>query len=100
MLRIRSYINEDALNKFYEKHGIVPEKISNNHNVCSIGYSDKEKKWYGWSHRSICGFGVGDKIFDKNFGDDDTHFLRHRAKTIKNMSDAKIAAINFAKYVS
>lgn len=27
-----------------------------------IGYNKKEQKWYGWSHRAIKGFGIGDKI--------------------------------------
>ena len=27
---------------------------------CSIGFSEKEQKWYGWSHRAIYGFGIGD----------------------------------------
>lgn len=29
---------------------------------CNIGFCEKEQKWYGWSHRAICGFGVGSKI--------------------------------------
>jgi hypothetical protein len=24
--------------------------------VCSIGFNEKEKRWYGWSHRAIQGF--------------------------------------------
>ena len=24
-----------------------------------VGFSPKEGKWYGWSHRGICGFGIG-----------------------------------------
>ena len=27
--------------------------------VCSIGFSTKEQKWYGWSHRAIFGFSIG-----------------------------------------
>jgi hypothetical protein len=27
--------------------------------VCSIGFSEKEQKWYGWSHRAIYGFAPG-----------------------------------------
>ncbi len=41
------------------KRGIKPEKASADHNVCSIGYCEKEKKWYGWSHRALYGFGIG-----------------------------------------
>ena len=45
-----------------KKWGIRPEKISQNHSVCSIGFCEKEQRWYGWSHRSICGFAVGHKV--------------------------------------
>lgn len=29
---------------------------------CSIGFCEAEQKWYGWSHRAICGFGVGSTV--------------------------------------
>lgn len=41
------------------KRGIQPQKSTPDHNVCSIGYSVKDGKWYGWSHRAIFGFKVG-----------------------------------------
>ncbi len=44
------------------KRGIKPELISPMHNVCSIGFSEDEQKWYGWSHRAIYGFSVGDTV--------------------------------------
>lgn len=40
------FINE-TLKDFQQKHGITPKSDG------QIGYSDKEKKWYGWSHRAI-----------------------------------------------
>lgn len=46
--------------------GIIPELASDTHNVCSVGYSHKDGKYYGWSHRAIHGFGIGDKV---KFGD-------------------------------
>ena len=45
-----------------KKRGIKPETISAVHNVCSIGYCEKEQKWYGWSHRAIYGFGIGSTV--------------------------------------
>lgn len=30
--------------------------------VCSMGFSESQQKWYGWSHRAVAGFGVGDKV--------------------------------------
>lgn len=42
--------------------GVAPEKASASHSVCSIGFSEKEQKWYGWSHRAIGGFGIGSHV--------------------------------------
>lgn len=68
--------------------------------ICSIGFNEQEQKWYGWSHRAIFGFGVGDKIFEENYGDDKTVFSNHGSKTIRTLDDAKKSASNFAGYVS
>ncbi len=68
--------------------------------VCTIGYSEEENKWYGWSHRAICGFGLGDKIFIERFGNDQTPFVKHGRTTITNMRQAKTAATRFAESVS
>ena len=40
---------------------IVPELIPD-HRVCSIGFSESQQKWFGWSHRAIYGFAVGDVV--------------------------------------
>lgn len=83
------------------KRGLVNvQKANPKHCVCSIGFNKSEQKWYGWSHRAICGFGVGDMIFEENYGDDTTIFTEHGIKPVKNMVDAKVAAVNFAAYVS
>lgn len=39
----------------------LDEHVGTGHQ-CSIGFCDKEQKWYGWSHRAIYGFGVGSKV--------------------------------------
>ena len=44
------------------KMGIRPELSQDQNNVCSIGYCKKEQKWYGWSHRAIFGFKIGDVV--------------------------------------
>lgn len=68
--------------------------------VCSLGFNEKEQKWYGWSHRAIFGFGIGNKLFEEDFGDDTTLFSQHGRKTIKTLEQAKEAAIRFAESVS
>lgn len=42
--------------------GIEPQFASPSHSVCSIGFCDKEQKWYGWSHRAMFGFAVGSEV--------------------------------------
>ena len=51
---------ENHLN-FLLKRGIT-EQIQDGYgepNTCCIGFNPIEKKWYGWSHRAIFGFGIG-----------------------------------------
>jgi hypothetical protein len=84
-----------------KKMGIlVVEKARRTHSVASIGWNQDKKKWYGWSHRGICGFGKGDKIFEENYGNDSTLLFRHGKVTIKTPAEAKLAAKRFAAYVS
>jgi len=49
----------------YEK-GIKPrprlDKYVGTGAKCTIGFSERDQKWYGWSHKLICGFGVGSKV--------------------------------------
>jgi hypothetical protein len=31
-------------------------------NICNIGYSNTDGKWYGWSHRAMFGFEIGSEV--------------------------------------
>ncbi len=76
------------------------QKTDPSHCICSIGFDSKKKQWVGWSHRAICSFGIGDRIFEERYGNDKTLFVRHGRKKIKTMEDAKLAASRFAESVS
>ncbi len=52
----------DVAHMLCDKRGIMPEKARPGHGVCSIGFSAKDGKWYGWSHRAIYGFEIGSKV--------------------------------------
>lgn len=94
-------VRKSMRDRIVEKFDIDYTEVANvGDTVHSIGFLSKNKKWYGWSHRAICGFGIGDKIFDADFGDSETPFIKHGRVTIKNMDDAKKAAIAFADDVS
>ena len=80
-------------------YGIVPEPSDVTDSGCSIGYSEKNKKYYGWSHRAIFGFAIGDKIFQERFGNDKTELTQHGKKTIRTKVEQRKAAIAFADYV-
>jgi len=41
------------------KRGIRPQVNKPDHSTSSIGFSSKDGKWYGWSHRAMYGFKIG-----------------------------------------
>ena len=92
-----------------KKRGIKPELADSNDNVCSIGFSEKKQKWYGWSHREIYGFGIGHITKE---GDCTTeagvlpeYLTPENDKRVpvgfevKTLEDAKLCAIAFAESV-
>lgn len=60
----------------------------------SVAKAESDGKYYGWSHRAIAGFGVGDKVTANCCGNTQGEY------TIKDEKQAKQTAINFAKDVS
>ena len=81
-------------------------------NVASIGYSYKNKKWYGWSNRAICGFEIGNYVSKGDITNTcgfSKSYLKEHPKddfslkvgfTAKTTNDCKRMAIAFAKGVS
>ena len=94
------FVGDERMAKRLAKYGIVPELAAPDRRVCSVGYSTKDGKWYGWSHRAIFGFKIGDRVYDGSFGNEKTPFVRHGKRTIKSFADAREAACAFAKSVS
>ena len=95
-----------------KKKGIKPEKTNSNHNVCSIGFCETEQKWFGWSHRAIYGFGIGNIVkkgdCTNSSGWTDEYLVEHPEEDLrlpvgfeaKTLEDAKKMAIAFAESVS
>lgn len=94
------------------KKGIRPERAQPDHSVCSIGFNAAEEKWYGWSHRAIHGFGLGDVVEEgdccASSGWTEEYLAEHPEEdtslpvgfTAKNLDDAKRMAMAFAESVS
>ena len=94
------------------KLGIAPEKSDPDHCVCSIGFCEREQKWYGWSHRARYGFGVGDTAREGDLcaesGWTDEYLAEHPEEdtslpigfTAFTLDDAKRMAVAFAGAVS
>lgn len=53
--------------------------------------------WYGWSHRGMCSFRPGDKIFVPGIS---KNFRESGFTTIQTLEQGKEAAINFANYIA
>ncbi len=82
------------------KRGIRPEKRLPDSNVCSIGFSSKDGKWYGWSHRAIFGFKIGSTCRKGN-----CHYRSRKDGgrgywVAKTVADARQMANDFAESVS
>ncbi len=82
-------LNETKHTEYLEKHGIKTEGTG-------LGFSEEEQKYFGWSHRGICGFSISDvvKEGDVTAGELEVGF---KAKTLE---DAKKMAKAFAESVS
>lgn len=96
------YIGSTKLaKKLVKEFGITSfEPYNSESRVVCHGYSPTSKKWYGWSHRAIHGFGIGDMLFEESFGDDSTPYAKHGSKPIVTLEDAKQSAFAFAEHVS
>jgi len=104
----------DAKNVHFlcHKMGIRPEVYQDKNNTCSIGFCKKEQKWYGWSHRAIFGFKIGDTVKKgdcaASSGYIEEYIIKHPECDLslpvgfeaKTLDDAKRMAIAFADSVS
>ena len=95
-----------------DEKGIYPETRRPEHEICSIGFSRKDGKWYGWSHRAIYGFKVGDKVEKGDCcatsGWTDEYLVDHPEEDMslpvgfeaKTIEDTRKMAVAFAESVS
>ena len=61
---------------------------------CTLAKAEADGKWYGWSHRAVAGFGIGDNVSADCCGNTKGEY------TIKTDDEARQTAINFSKDVS
>lgn len=107
------YIGDSAsAHRLCKRLGIKPEKANPEHCCCSIGYSKTNNAWYGWSHRAICCFVVGDAVQEGDLtassGWTDEYLLAHPEEDLslpvgfeaKTLDDCKRMAIAFANAVA
>lgn len=97
--------------RLYER-GILPEKMNPTDSYCQIGFCEKEQKWYGWSHRTICGFKIGDRVKKGDIVSElawtEEYLLTHPEAdkslpigfVAKTLNDCRLMAIAFADAVS
>ena len=102
--------NDNDVDNLIAKRGIVPEK-GGSHDVCCIGFSEREKKWFGWSHRAIFGFEVGHVVKEGDCASTSGYIEEYIAEhpeadqsvpvgfECKTLDDCKRVAIAFAESV-
>ena len=107
------YIGGEEEYNFLKKLGLILiQKAQPTHNTCSLGYNPDENKWYGWSHRAIFGFGIGDTVQEGDLtntcGFIEEYRIQHPDEdhslpigyTAKDLNGAKRMALAFAEAVS
>ena len=104
--------NSKWAHRLIVRRGIKPEQVDPSDNVCSIGFCEREQKWFGWSHRAIYGYGIGDVVIEDSCcassGWTDKYLAEHPEADMslpvgfeaKTLEDAKRMAIAFAGAVS
>ncbi len=91
----------------------IPDANDGRGRTCSIGFCEREQRWYGWSHRAICGFGIGDEVTGPGHvcatsGWTDEYLAEHPEEDLslpvgfvaRTLDDAKLMATAFASAVS
>ncbi len=97
---------------YIEKFGLSQIQTYNNKNVCSIGFNEEKQRWYGWSHRGICSFGIGSVVEEDSYcassGWTEEYLQEHPDENLslpvgfkaETLEDAKRMAIAFADSVA
>lgn len=107
-----TYIGNVEIAEFLcRKKGILPEEATPGDGICSVGLCPAEQKWYGWSHRAIFGFKVGDIVKEgdstASSGWTDEYLLTHPEDDVslpvgfiaETLAGARIMAVAFAESV-
>ena len=71
-----------------------------NTNTYGVVYSDKTKKYYGFTHRGVEGFGIGDMLFDINNENTSIYYnsIKYRIKYLYSLIQAITCKFRF-KYL-
>lgn len=111
------YISPDVV-KLIKRFKLDPETLDNysedGKGTACIAFSSRNQKWYGWSHRAIYGFSIGDIVAEGDVtttsGYTEEFELEHPEIAFKHvlpvgfkaetLEDAKKMAIAFAESVS
>jgi hypothetical protein len=87
--------NEKSAKVICKKNGIIPEPARDGDGICTVGFCANELKYYGWSHRAMYGFKIGD-IVEEGDATDESLPIGFTANT---MADARCMAVAFADSV-
>lgn len=81
----------------FRRHAFDPNSFDSigDSNVACVAFDTELQEWFGWSHRAIASFGIGDTSKTSSpFGE------KEKNKTAKTLEEAKEFAKLFAESVS
>ena len=83
--------------------GVVQfDRSKETNTIANIGFSFRDRKWYGWDESHIQGFGIGDVIFEDtttkwfDLNDDE----KPKTRRINSLDEAKEEAIKYVSMLS
>jgi hypothetical protein len=107
-----SYIGSDKRWEALSKRGFVMYQSYDKGSTASVAYCPSENKWYGWSHRAMYGFTIGDVVSEGDItatsGLIEEYEIQHPEENLSlpvgykatTMKKAKRMAIAFASAVA
>jgi len=99
-------LSEMSRDDFRKRYGIEQFEFPYpDSGIKHIGFAPTTQKWYGWSHRAIAGFTIGDTVKKGDVVAPDPQYPRRGRElpigfTATSLADARAMAASFADAVS
>lgn len=86
--------------KWIRKYGLTKFRCRKGGKVVQVAFCEEKNAWLGFSHRAAVFYTIGDRIYEEEFGDENTLFTQHGSQVITTLAEARLSAEKFAVSVA